>query len=127
MENRLQNELSKRERQIMDAIYKKKSASVKEVLDEIRDPPSYSAVRAMINILEGKGFLMHKKSGLKYIYSPTISPKKAMNSAVRQLLKTYFNDSIEEAVAAVIKTKKNLTETDYERLTGLIEASKKKG
>jgi len=73
MSRKLQNDLSKRERQIMDIIYKRKSASVKEVLDNIPDPPTYSAVRSALRILEEKGFLNHKKRGNKYIFMPTIS------------------------------------------------------
>lgn len=126
MIKRLQNELSKRERQIMDVIYRKNSASVKEVLEEIPDPPSYSAVRALINVLEGKGFLNHKKEGKKYIYLPTISHKKAMRSAIKQLLRTYFNDSVEDAVVAIISTKNNLSEEDFDRLTGLIDEARSK-
>lgn len=122
MSKRLQNELSKRERQIMEVIYRKKSASVKEVLEEIPDPASYSAVRALLNILEAKKFLKHKKSGLKYIYSPTIPHNRAMYSAVKQLLKTYFNNSVEDAVAAIISIdKKDLVKTDFDRLARLIE------
>ena len=126
MSKRLQNELSKRERQIMDVIYRKNSASVKEVLEEIPSPPSYSAVRALINVLEGKGFLKHKKEGKKYIYSPTIPHKKAMSSAIKQLLRTYFNDSVEDAVVAIIRTKNNLSDEDFNRLTGLIAEAKSK-
>ena len=126
MSIRLQNELSKRERQIMDVIYRKNSASVKEVLEEIPAPPSYSAVRALINVLEGKGFLKHKKEGKKYIYLPTIPHKKAMGSAVKQLLRTYFNDSVEDAVVAIISTKNNLSEEDIDRLTGLIAEARSK-
>jgi predicted transcriptional regulator len=123
---RLQNELSKRERQIMEAIYRKKSASVKEVLEEIPQPPSYSAVRAMLNILEAKGFLKHTKQGKKYIYIPTIPHGKAMQSAVRQVLKTYFNNSVEDAVAAIINIdRKNLEQTDFDKLASLIESARK--
>ena len=126
MSIRLQNELSKRERQIMDVIYRRNSASVKEVLEEIPSPPSYSAVRALINVLEGKGFLKHKKEGKKYIYLPTIPHKKAMGSAIKQLLRTYFNDSVEDAVVAIIKTKNKLSEEDFDRLTRLIAEAKSK-
>ena len=125
MGNRLQNELSARERQIMEVIYRKKSASVKEVLAEIPNPPSYSAVRAMLNILEDKGFLKHEQEGLKYIYAPTIPHKKAMRSAVQSLLKTYFNDSVEDAVAAIVNIhNKDLDEQELARLTKLIKSAK---
>ena len=125
MSKRLQNELSARERQIMEVIYRKKSASVKEVLAEIPNPPSYSAVRAMLNILEDKGFLKHEQEGLKYIYAPTIPHKKAMRSAVQSLLKTYFNDSVEDAVAAIVNIhNKDLDEQELARLTKLIKSAK---
>jgi predicted transcriptional regulator len=126
MSKKLHNELSKRERQIMDVIYRRKSASVKEVLEGIPNPPSYSAVRAMLNILEDKGFLKHKKSGLKYIYYPTISHKRAMSTAVKQLLTTYFNNSIEDAVAAIIEIhNKNAEKIDFDKLVQLIDEARK--
>ena len=122
MSSKLQNGLSKRERQMMEVIYRWKSASVHEVLGAIPSPPSYSAVRAMLNILEDKGFLKHRKEGRKYIYSPTIPHKRAMRSAVKQLLQTYFNNSIEEAVGALVEiNSKNLNETGFDRLAELIE------
>ena len=126
MSRKLQNELSKRERQIMEVIYRRRSASVKEVLQAIPSPPSYSAVRAMLNILEEKGFLKHRKEGRKYIYSPTIPHKRAMRSAVKQLLQTYFNNSIEEAVGALVEIdSKNLTDAEFDRLAELIERVRK--
>ena len=122
MIRKLQNGLSKRERQIMEVIYRWRSASVHEVLMAIPSPPSYSAVRAMLNILEDKGFLKHRKEGRKYIYSPTIPHKRAMRSAVKQLLQTYFNNSIEEAVGALVEIdSKKLTEAEFDRLAELIE------
>ena len=125
MSRKLQHGLSKRERQIMEVIYRWKSASVHEVLGEIPSPPSYSAVRAMLNILEEKGFLKHRKEGRKYIYSPTIPHKRAMRSAVKQLLQTYFNNSIEEAVGALVEIdSKKLTEAEFDRLTELIEKAR---
>lgn len=125
MSKRLQHELSARERQIMEVVYSKKRASVKEVLAEIPNPPSYSAVRAMLNILENKGFLKHQQEGLKYIYAPTIPHKKAMRSAVQSLLKTYFNNSVEEAVAAIINFRnKDIDEIELARLTKLIKSAK---
>ncbi len=126
MSKRLHNEFSKRERQIMEVVYRKKSASVKDVREEMPDPPSYSAVRAQINILERKGFLKHKKSGLKYIYYPTIPYKRAMNTAVKQLLRTYFNDSIEDAVEAIINIdRKSRDSLDFDKLSKLIEDARK--
>jgi len=111
MTQRLQNDLSKRERQIMAIIYKRKKASVKEVLEDIPNPPSYSAVRSTLNILKEKGYLKHNRQGKKYIYSPTISQKKAMSSAVKHLLTTYFDNSLEKAVTTMLEIHNNdLTE-----------------
>jgi BlaI family penicillinase repressor len=125
MSKRLQNELSKRERQVMDVIYRRKKASVKEVLHDLPSPPSYSAVRATLNILEKKGFLRHKRDGKKYVYVPVIAREKAMTSAARQFISTYFNDSVEDAVAALIDVgRKHLSEEDYERLSRLIRETK---
>lgn len=118
--------LTKRERQVMDIIYKKKNASAGEIQKEIPDPPGYSTVRSVLSILENKGLLKHKKIGKKYIYSPKIPHKKAMNSAVKQLLKTYFNNSLQEAVETMIEIdSRNLAELDFERLSSLIEKYRK--
>ena len=128
MIKKLQEGLGKRERQIMDAVYRLKKASVNDVLISIHDPPSYSAVRAMINILENKGFLKHSKSGLKYIYYPTIPYKSAMGSAVKKLLETYFNNSVEEALASIIKIhNRNLKDVDFDRIIALIEEARNEG
>ena len=121
----MHHDLSKRERQIMEVIFRRGNASVREVLGEIPNPPSYSAVRAMMNILENKGFIAHVKEGRKYVYTSTIPIKKAKKSAIVQLLRTYFNNSTSEAVAAIIEVdRKNLKNTDFERLIELIEQAK---
>ena len=126
MNYKLQTSLSKRERQIMEAIYRRKSASVKEVLAEIPSPPTYSAVRSILNILEEKGFLKHKKLGKKYVYSPTISAGKATKSAVKQLLHTYFDNSLEKAVTTMLEMHNDgLTDADYKRLSRIIERARK--
>ena len=128
MSHKLQTDLSKRERQIMEVIYRSKSASVKEVLDEIPNPPTYSAVRSILNILEEKRFLKHSKQGKKYVYSPTISPRKATNSAVKQLLTTYFDNSLEKAVITMLEMHNDdLTDADFKRLSRIIERARKEG
>ena len=77
MSHRLHNDLSKRERQVMDVIYRRKSASAKEVQEDIPNPPTNAAVRSVLIILEKKGFIKHKRQGKEYIYTPTIPSKKA--------------------------------------------------
>jgi len=119
-------DLSRRERQIMNIIYQKKRATVQDVLDNLDDPPSYSAVRAFLRILEEKGFLNHGKEGLKYFYIPAISVKKAMKNDIKQILRTYFNNSVEKAVAAIIDLgHKDLNEEDYNNLLNIINNAKK--
>ena len=128
MDNKHQAALSKRERQVMEIVYKKKQVSAKDVWNEIPEIPSYSAVRSVLNILEEKGLLQHSRQGKKYIYSPTISPKKASNSALKQLLTTYFDNSLEKAVTTMLEMHStNLTEDDYKRLSGIIDRAREEG
>jgi predicted transcriptional regulator len=126
MDNKHQADLSKRERQVMEIVYKKKQVSAKDVWMEIPDIPSYSAVRSVLNILEEKGFLQHSRQGKKYVYSPTISPKKASNSALKQLLNTYFDNSLENVVTAMLEMHSTeLTDSAYKRLSGIIDRARK--
>ncbi|HEB30578.1 MAG TPA: BlaI/MecI/CopY family transcriptional regulator [Spirochaetes bacterium] len=125
MSRKLLNDLSKRERQIMNIVYRMRNASAKEIQEKIPDPPGYSTIRKLLNILENKGFLKHIKIGLKYIYSPTISRKKAMRSALRQLLETYFDNSIEDAVSALIELKSgDLSDREFNNLISHIEKTR---
>ena len=129
MSRPLQQGLSKRERQMMEAIYSRKGATASEVWKAIPSPPGYSAVRATLKILEAKGFLSHRKQGRKYLYLPTIPHQRARQTALRQLLDTYFEGSIQAAMAALIRVdRKRLTEAEYGRLIELIrEAEKESG
>jgi predicted transcriptional regulator len=120
--------LGRRERQIMDIVYAKGQASVAEVLKALPDPPSYSATRAMLNLLEEKGHLRHKEVGRKFVYQPTLPREKARRSAVQNLLHTFFGGSVGEAVATMIEQdKKSLTLEDLDRLARLIDEAKKEG
>ena len=128
MSKKLQHGLSKRERQIMEVIYRKKVATAQEVLDEIPDPPGYSTVRSFLTILEEKGFLKHERRGRRYVYSPTISHTSAVRSTLQNVLKTYFNNSVEDAVSALMEVHgKYLNDEDYDRLIERIEKAKKEG
>ena len=127
MSKRLHTELSKRERQIMDVIYKKKSATAKEVMERIPNPPSYSTVRKLLHILEKKDFLKHIQDGIRYIYYPKIPHKKAMRSAIRQLMETYFDNSIEGAMTALMEHSGSLSDEDLNRLIDIIEKKKTDG
>lgn len=121
-------QLSRRERQIMDILYARSQASVTDVLEAMPDPPSYSAVRAMLRMLEEKGHVRHKEEGRKFIYVPTVPADKARHSALRNLLRTFFGGSAAQAVASLIEMdKRKLSADDLDRLTLLIEQAKKEG
>jgi len=120
--------LGARERQIMDAIYQAGEASVADVLERLPDPPSYSAVRTMIRLLEKKGLLRHRQVGTKYVYRPVQSPEVARRSALRHLLQTFFGGSATDAVAAILHPSvAELTDDDIRRLEGLIQEARQKG
>ncbi len=109
--------LSKRERQMMEAIYRRRGATASEVWKAIPSPPGYSAVRTTLRILESKGLLSHGKRGRKYLYLPTIPRRQARQAALRQVVDTYFEGSARAAMAALIRVdRKRLTETEYRRL-----------
>ncbi len=120
--------LSRRERQIMDIIYARGRASIWQVHETMPDAPSYSAVRALMRILEEKGHLKHKAEGIKYIYQPTRSRKAASRSAVRRLLRTFFDGSTEQALAALLEVSASgATPEELDRLAKLIAKAKKEG
>ncbi|MEA1981505.1 MAG: BlaI/MecI/CopY family transcriptional regulator, partial [candidate division Zixibacteria bacterium] len=109
--------LSSRERQIMDIIYQNGTATVSEVQQAIPDSPNYSSVRAILGILENKGFVRHKKSGRAFVYSPVIKRKQASNQMLKQVVNTFFDGSVENVVAALISMKSSkLSEDDFKRL-----------
>lgn len=120
--------LSRRERQIMDIIYELGDASAAQVLEKLPNPPSYSAVRALLRILEEKGHLSHRQDGPRYMFVPTVPHKTARENALKHLLQTFFDNSTEEAVAALLDLSEDqLSEEDYRRLLDLIEEAQKEG
>lgn len=126
MPKRAAHDLSRRERQIMDVIYQRGQATAAEVAEAIPDPPSYSAVRALLRILEEKGFLRHEQQGLRYVFIPTVARDRARRSALKGLVKTFFDGSVEQTVAALIGNQK-LSREELERLSKLIEQARKEG
>ena len=129
MSSRLRHGLSKRERQVMEAVYRLKTASAAEVQAGMPSPPGYSAVRATMQILVNKGLLTHRRDGRRYVYAPTIPHRQARQSAVQHLVSTYFDGSVAAAVAALLDTdRKRLSDAEYRQLIALIEESgKRKG
>jgi BlaI family transcriptional regulator, penicillinase repressor len=120
--------LSRRERQIMDIIYKLGQATAAEVLESMPDAPSYSAVRAMLRLLEEKGYLKHDLDGPRYVFVPTVNRDKARKSALQQMLHTFFDGSTEEAVATLLSmSRAKLSKDELDRLSEMIEEARKKG
>src|SRR5260370_26341211 len=94
--------LSRRERQIMDVLYERGRATAAEILAALPDPPSYSAIRALIKVLEDKGHVKHQEDGPRYVFTPSVPRSKARRNAVKHLLQTFFDDSAGEAVASLL-------------------------
>jgi predicted transcriptional regulator len=121
-----QAQLSRREREIMDVLYQRGKASAAEVREAMPDPPGYSAVRAMLRILEEKGHVRHEAEGIRYVYVPTVPRDKAKRSAVRHLMSTFFSDSPEQIVAALLDSKR-LTPAELDRMAEMIAKARKEG
>jgi predicted transcriptional regulator len=120
--------LSRRERQIMDILYQRGKASASEVREAMADAPGYSAVRAMLRVLEEKGHVRHQAEGLKYVYLPMVGRDKAKRSAVKHLVETFFKDSPEQMVAALLDVSSTrLTREELDRMAEMIENAKREG
>jgi predicted transcriptional regulator len=119
--------LSRRERQIMDIVYEMKEVTALQVLERLPSPPSYSAVRALLRVLEQKGHLVHRQDGPRYVYTPRLPKDKARKSALSHLKRTFFDGSTENVVATLLDISEDLSEEDYRRLTELIEKARTEG
>ncbi len=120
--------LSRRERQIMDVLYRKGAATAAEVLENVPDPPSYSAVRALLRILEEKGHIRHEETAGKYVFMPMVHREKAQRSAIRHLVQTFFDGSAEDAVAALLDSSSSkLSDAELDRLQRLIDKARRGG
>jgi BlaI family transcriptional regulator, penicillinase repressor len=118
--------LSRRERQIMDILYQHGRASASEIHEALPDRPSYSAVRAKLRVLEEKGHVRHEEQALRYVYLPTLARDTARRSALRHVVSTFFEGSVEETVAALLDlSAANLSKQDLDRISNLIEVAKK--
>jgi predicted transcriptional regulator len=123
-----QKNLSRRERQIMDIIYELKQATGAQVLERLQNPPSYSAVRALLRVLEEKGHLTHKQDGPRYVFLPTLPREEASRNALKHLLNIFFDGSTEKVVAALLNiSEDDLSEKDYLQLRFLIENARTEG
>ncbi len=120
--------LARRERQIMDLIYRLGRASAADVADGLSDPPGYSAIRALLRVLETKGHLKHEVDGPRYVYVPTVPRERARESALRQLVNTFFDGSSAAAAAALLDlSDTRMDQTELKRLAGLVAQAKREG
>jgi predicted transcriptional regulator len=120
--------LSRRERQIIDILYTQGRATAAEVQASLPDPPSYSAVRAMLRILEEKGHVRHQQDGPRYVYLPTIARDSAKKSALRHMLQTFFDGSAEQAISALLDDQSaRLSDAELDRLARMIQQARRRG
>jgi len=120
--------LSRRERQIMDILYRRGRATAQEILDALPDPPTYSAVRAKLRVLEEKGHVRHQEEALRYVYLPVVARDAARKSALRHMVSTFFEGSVQHTVSALLDlSAANLTAADLDRIAELIAQAKKEG
>jgi len=117
--------LSRRERQIMDIVYRQETATAADVLAALADPPSYSSVRALLGILETKGHLKHLKDGARYVYLPTHPRQSAARTALHQVMQTFFAGSVEQTVTALLSTSETpLSQSEWERLSAIVDQAR---
>ena len=121
-------QLSRREREIMDVIHAKGEASAADVLAALTEPPSYSAVRALLRIMEEKGFLKHRQEGTRYIYLPGVSKANAQRSALKRVVATFFEGSVAQTMAALLEhSDTHLPESELGKLEEMIKQARKEG
>jgi predicted transcriptional regulator len=120
--------LSRRERQIMDILYRRGRATAVEVMTDLTGEPSYSTVRTQLRVLESKGHVRHEEEGLRYVYLPALARRTARKSALRHLVDTFFDGSVEQAVAALLGGEgARLSHDELERISDLVAKARKEG
>lgn len=128
MPHRRLDELGRRERQIVEAVYRLRRATVTDVLDALPDPPTYSTVRAMLGKLEQKGYLRHEEQGPRYVYLPAVPADRARRTALKDLVDTFFDGSAEEAVLALVRLSEDKPADDVlERLADRVRQVEREG
>lgn len=122
------SDLGRRERQIMDILHRRGHATAAEVRADLPDPPSYSAVRSMLRLLEQKGYVRHEWDGPRHVHRPTGNLDEVRRSAARHLLRTFFGNSMESAIAAMLgASEKPLSDEDLDRLAEVIDQARRRG
>jgi len=120
--------LTRREREIMDIVYRLGRASAQEVLDNLADAPSYSAVRALLRLLEERGHVRHIEEGGRYVFLPAVSRAEARRKALSHVVSTFFGGSVEEAVLTLVESSRNkLSSDELDRLAAIVEKARQEG
>ena len=119
--------LSRREREMMNIIFRNGKATASDVMEAMVDAPTYSAVRATLRVLEQKGHLKHQHDGTRYVYIPTVNKEKARQSALDHLLNTFFDGSAASVVATLLERSKDISQEELDRLSSLITEARKEG
>ncbi len=123
-----EHKLSRRERQIMDVLYQRQRASAAEIRESLASPPSYSAVRALLRILEEKGHIRHAEKDLRYVYFPTVSRRRVRRAALRHLVETFFDGSAAQTVATLLDpSTARMSESELDRISELIAKARRGG
>lgn len=125
---KLNETLSRRERQVMDVLFRRGEATVAEVMDELPDPPTYSAVRSILRILAGKGLITHREDGPRYVYLPAVNTERARDEALQHVVRTFFDGSAEQAVTALLRiSDADLSEAEIARLRERVRKAGRSG
>jgi predicted transcriptional regulator len=120
--------LTRREREIMDIVHRRGRATAHEVMADLADPPSYSAVRTFLRLLEERGHVRHEQDGPRYVYTPTVARREAQRSAITHLVDTFFDGSVEDAVATLVESsRRKLSAQELDRIAALVAKAKKEG
>jgi predicted transcriptional regulator len=120
--------LTRREREIMDILHRRGRATAHEVLEDLAEPPSYSAVRTFLRLLEERGHIRHDQDGPRYVYTPIVARRDAQRSAIAHLVYTFFDGSVEDAVATLVESSKpRLSPVELDRIASLVAKAKKEG
>lgn len=126
--DRLGEALSRRERQVMNILFRRGQATVAEVMDDLPDPPTYSAVRSILRILAGKGLVTHREEGPRYVYLPAVNTDRARDEALQHVVRTFFDGSAEQAVTALLRiSDADLSDAELARLRERVRKAAKSG
>jgi BlaI family penicillinase repressor len=125
---KLSEALTRRERQVMNILFRRGEGTVAEVMDDLPDPPTYSAVRSILRILAGKGLITHREEGPRYVYLPAVNTDHARDEALLHVVRTFFEGSTEQAVTALLRiSDRNLTDAELARLRERVRSARNSG